>query len=51
MKIKSLLYNQGLTVSGAKKNLISKREDSSELVLGSGEILKDLEEILQDLKK
>jgi|TARA_B100000809_G_scaffold56626_1_gene52604 DNA-binding transcriptional MerR regulator len=51
MKIKSLLYNQGLTVSGAKKNLISKREDSSETVLGSGEILKDLEEILQDLKK
>ena len=51
MKIRSLLYNQGLTVSGAKMNLESKGKDNSETVLGSEEILKDLEEILQDLKK
>ena len=51
MKIRSLLYNQGLTVSGAKMNLESKGKDNFETVLGSEEILKDLEEILQDLKK
>ena len=45
MKIRSLLYNQGLTVSGAKMNLESKGKDNSETVLGSEEILKDLEEI------
>jgi DNA-binding transcriptional MerR regulator len=35
MKIRSLLYNQGLTVSGAKMNLVSKGKDNSETVLGS----------------
>jgi hypothetical protein len=51
MKIKSLLYNDGLTVSGAKKSLDSNAADAKGSGLDSQEILHDLEDILQELKK
>ena len=48
-KIRILLYERGLTISGAKKNLSSLNEDS----IGSlkEEILEDLEELHNVLKK
>ena len=51
MKIKSLLYTDGLTVSGAKKSLHSNTSVAKESDLDSQEILQDLEDILQELKK
>ena len=51
MKIKSLLHTDGLTVSGAKKSLDSNTSDGKRSGLDSKEILQDLEDILQELKK
>ena len=51
MKIKSLLYTDGLTVSGAKKSLHSNTAVAKGSDLDSQEILQDLEDILQELKK
>ena len=51
MKIKSLLYSDGLTVSGAKKSLNSSKAVVKGSDLDSQEILQDLEDILQELKK
>ena len=51
MKIKSLLHTDGLTVSGAKKSLNSNTVDLKGSDLDSQEILQDLEDILQELKK
>ena len=51
MKIKSLLHTDGLTVSGAKKSLDSNAADAKGSGLDSQEILHDLEDILQELKK
>ena len=51
MKIKSLLHTDGLTVSGAKKSLNSNTADLKGSDLDSQEILQDLEDILQELKK
>jgi DNA-binding transcriptional MerR regulator len=51
MKIKSLLYTDGLTVSGAKKSLHSNTAVMMGSDLDSQEILQDLEDILQELKK
>ena len=51
MKIKSLLHNDGMTVSGAKKSLNSNTADLKGSDLDSQEILQDLEDILQELKK
>ena len=51
MKIKSLLYSDGMTVSGAKKSLNSNTADLKGSDLDSQEILQDLEDILQELKK
>ena len=51
MKIKSLLHSDGLTVSGAKKSLNSKTADLKRSDLDCQEILQDLEDILQELKK
>jgi DNA-binding transcriptional MerR regulator len=51
MKIKSLLHTDGLTVSGAKKSLDSNVSDGKRSGLDSKEILQDLEDILQELKK
>ena len=51
MKIKSLLHSDGLTVSGAKKSLNSNTAVVKGSDLDSEEILQDLEDILQELKK
>ena len=51
MKIKSLLHSDGMTVSGAKKSLNSNTADLKGSDLDSQEILQDLEDILQELKK
>ncbi len=51
MKIKSLLHIDGLTVSGAKKSLNSNTAAVKGSDLDSKEILQDLEDILQELKK
>ena len=51
MKIKSLLHSDGMTVSGAKKSLNSNTSDLKGSDLDSQEILQDLEDILQELKK
>ena len=51
MKIKSLLHTDGLTVSGAKKSLNSNTADLKGSDLDSQEIMQDLEDILQELKK
>ena len=51
MKIKSLLHIDGLTVSGAKKSLNSNTAAVKGSDLDSEEILQDLEDILQELKK
>ena len=51
MKIKSLLHSDGLTVSGAKKSLNSNSAVEKGSDLDSQEILQDLEDILQELKK
>ena len=51
MKIKSLLHSDGLTVSGAKKSLNSNTVVVKGGDLDSQEILQDLEDILQELKK
>ena len=51
MKIKSLLHSDGLTVSGAKKSLNSNNAAVKGSDLDSEEILQDLEDILQELKK
>ena len=51
MKIKSLLHSDGMTVSGAKKSLNSNTADLKGSDLDSREILQDLEDILQELKK
>jgi DNA-binding transcriptional MerR regulator len=51
MKIKSLLHTDGLTVSGAKKSLDSNTSNGKRDGLDSKEILQDLEDILQELKK
>ena len=51
MKIKSLLHTDGLTVSGAKKSLDSNTSNGKRGGLDSKEILQDLEDILQELKK
>ena len=51
MKIKSLLHSDGLTVSGAKKSLNSNTAAVKGSDLDSEEILQDLEDILQELKK
>ena len=51
MKIKSLLHSDGLTVSGAKKSLNSNTAAVKGSDLDSKEILQDLEDILQELKK
>jgi DNA-binding transcriptional MerR regulator len=51
MKIKSLLHNDGLTVSGAKKSLDSNTSHRKRSGLNSKEILQDLEDILEELKK
>ena len=51
MKIKSLLHSDGLTVSGAKKSLNSNTAVVKGGDLDSQEILQDLEDILQELKK
>ena len=51
MKIKSLLHTDGLKVSGAKKSLNSNTADLKGSDLDSQEIMQDLEDILQELKK
>lgn len=51
MKIKSLLHSDGLTVLGAKKSLNSNTVVVKGGDLDSQEILQDLEDILQELKK
>ena len=51
MKIKWLLHTDGLTVSGAKKSLNSNTADLKGSDLDYQEILQDLEDILQELKK
>ena len=51
MKIKSLLHSDGMTVLGAKKSLNSNTADLKGSDLDSQEILQDLEDILQELKK
>jgi len=51
MKIKSLLHSDGMTISGAKKSLNSNTADLKGSDLDSQEILQDLEDILQELKK
>ena len=51
MKIKSLLHSDGMTVSGAKKSLNLNTADLKGSNLDSQEILQDLEDILQELKK
>ena len=51
MKIKWLLHTDGLTLSGAKKSLDSNASDGKRSGLDSKEILQDLEDILQELKK
>jgi DNA-binding transcriptional MerR regulator len=51
MKIKSLLHSDGMTVSGAKKSLNLNTANLKGSDLDSQEILQDLEDILQELKK
>ena len=46
MKIQDLLYKEGLTISGVRKNLQSKNEDYS-LNDSSDKILEDLEKLLK----
>ena len=48
-KIRTLLYERGLTISGAKKNLSSLNEDTISSL--REEILEDLEELHNVLKK
>ena len=48
-KIRTLLYERGLTISGAKKNLSSLNEDTISSL--REEILEDLEELHNALKK
>ena len=45
-KIQSLLYKEGLTISGVKRNLGSAKEDNS-VSDSSGEILEDLKKLLK----
>ena len=51
MKIKSLLHSDGMTVSGAKKSLNLNTANLKGSDLDSQEILQDLEDIFQELKK
>ena len=48
-KIQSLLYKEGLTISGVKRNLSSTDNNKSESD-PSGKILEDLEELLKSIK-
>ena len=45
-RIQALLYKEGLTISGAKRNLNSTKEDNS-VSDPSGKILEDLEKLLK----
>jgi DNA-binding transcriptional MerR regulator len=45
-RIQALLYKEGLTISGVKRNLNSTKEDSS-VSDPSGKILEDLEKLLK----
>jgi DNA-binding transcriptional MerR regulator len=45
-KIQALLYKEGLTISGVKRNLSSTKEDNS-VSDPSGKILEDLEKLLK----
>ena len=45
-RIQALLYKEGLTISGAKRNLNSAKEDNS-VSDPSGKILEDLEKLLK----
>ena len=45
-KIQALLYEEGLTISGVKRNLNSSKEDNS-VSDPSGKILEDLEKLLK----
>ena len=48
-RIQDLLYKEGLTISGVRKNLQSKNEDYS-LNDSSDKILEDLEKLLKAIK-
>jgi len=48
-KIKALLQNDGLTIAGAKKNILSQCKPSSSEDFVINEVLGDLEKILAEL--
>lgn len=48
-KIRSLLYEDGLTITGAKKTLKSKKK--VEMSSSNQELIQDLEEILENIKE
>ena len=48
-KIQSLLYKEGLTISGVKRNLSSTKNNKS-ISDSSGKIVEDLEKLLKSIK-
>ncbi len=48
-KIQALLYEEGLTISGVKRNLSSTKNDKS-ISDSSGKIVEDLEKLLKSIK-
>jgi len=48
-KIQALLYEEGLTISGVKRNLSSTKNNNS-ISVSSGKIVEDLEKLLKSIK-
>ena len=48
-KIRTLLYEEGLTISGVRKNLSSTKNNKS-ISNSSGKIVEDLEKLLKSIK-
>jgi DNA-binding transcriptional MerR regulator len=48
-KIQALLYEEGLTISGVKRNLSSTKNNNS-ISASSGKIVEDLEKLLKAIK-
>ena len=48
-KIRKLLYEEGLTIEGAKKNLTNKK--NTKLIPSNKRLIEDLEQILKEIKE